>query len=205
MYSFIRIIIGCIFLLCSFIFIKKSKAIRKRLLFIVFTILSVILVTVLGFVPFENLFVTFDSPKAAYEYYFLGKSNIEMIVEGDTCDFVADRKKDNVNNILIIPKTADGWKVGIGLNIKRLDHKFSNGIVFDVYQYKDTNDYFITVFDTNGGESTISDENNTEFIPSKERYIDPLGKSFVTYYAHLTDFGPNYTVTVNGNVISFGN
>ena len=163
-----------------------------------------ILVTVLGFVPFENLFVTFDSPKAAYEYYILGKTNIELIVEGDACDFVVD-SKDKGNTILIIPKTADGWKVGIGLNIKRLDHKFSNGIVFDVYQYKDTNDYFITVFDTNGGESTISDENNTEFIPSKERYIDPLGKSFVTYYAHLTDFGPNYTVTVNGNVISFGN
>ncbi len=203
MYIIIRLIIGCIFLVCSITAIKKSKVIRKHILYIIFTSLSVLLIVVLAFLPFENLFVTFDSPKAAYEYFNLGKSNIELIVEGDSCDFIIERKNDS-DTYLIIPKTADGWKIGIGSNTKRIMQKLSNGIVLYVYQYKNTSDNFITILDTNGGESTISDEYNTKFL-SLERNNDSLGKIFVTYYAHITNFNPQYSVIVNDNKIVLGN
>lgn len=203
MYNIIRLIIGCIFLVCSITAIKNSKVIRKHILYIVFTSLSVILIVVLAFLPLENLFVTFDSPKAAYEYFNLGKSNIELIVEGDECDFIIDCKNDS-DTYLIIPKTVDGWKIGIGSNTKRIVQKLSNGIVLYVYQYKNTSDYFITILDTNGGESTISDEYNTKFL-SLERNNDSLGKTFVTYYAHITNLNPQYSVIVNDNKIVLGN
>lgn len=199
MYIIIRLIIACIFLLCSITAIKKSKVIRKHILYIIFTSLSVILIVVSAFLPFENLFVTFDSPKAAYEYFNLGKSNIELIVEGDDCDFIIDRKNGS-DTYLIIPKTADGWKIGIGLNTKRIGQYLSNGIVVYVYEYKNTNDYFITILDTNGGKSTVSDEYNTKFY-SLERNDDSLGKTFVTYYAHITNLNPQYSVIVNDNKI----
>ncbi|MBQ4569991.1 MAG: hypothetical protein IJA62_08085 [Ruminococcus sp.] len=157
----------------------------------------------LAFLPFENLFITFDSPKSVYEYYNLGKSNIELIVEGDDCDFIIDRKNDS-DTYMIIPKTAGGWKIGVGSNTKRIVQKLFDGIVLYVYQYKDTSDYFITVLDTNGGESTVSDEYNTKFF-SLERYNDSLGKFFVTYYAHITNLNPQYSVIVNDNKIVLGN
>lgn len=203
MYNIIRLIIGCIFLVCSIIAIKNFKSIRKHILYIVFTGLSVLLIVVFTFIPFENLFITFDSPKAAYEYFNLGKSNIELIVEGENCDFIVDRKNDS-DTYLIIPKTADGWKIGVGSNTKRILQKLSNGIILYVYQYKDTSDYFITILDTNGGESTISDEYNSKFF-SLERYNDSLGKNFVTYYTHITNLNPQYSVIVNGNKIVLGN
>ncbi|MBE6728395.1 MAG: hypothetical protein E7562_07095 [Ruminococcaceae bacterium] len=203
MYNIIRLIISCIFLVCSIIAIKNSKVIRKHILYIVFTSLSGILFVVLAFLPFENLFVTFDSPKAAYEYFNLGKSNIELIVEGNDSDLIINRKNGS-DTYLIIPKTADGWKIGIGSNTKRVVQKVSNGIVLYVYQYKDTSDYFITILDTNGGESTVSDEYNTKFF-SLERYNDSLEKNFVTYYAHITNLNPQYSVIVNDNKIVLGN
>lgn len=203
MYNIIRLIIGCIFFVCSITAIKKSKVIRKHILYIVFTSLSVLLIVVLTFLPFENLFITFDSPKAAYEYFNLGKSNIELIVEGDDCDFIIDRKNDS-DTYLIIPKTADGWKIGIGSNTKRIVQKLSNRIVLYVYQYKNTSEYFITILDTNGGESTISDEYNTKFL-SLERNNDSLGKTFVTYYAHITNLNLQYSVIVNDNKIVLWN
>lgn len=203
MYNIIRMIIGCIFLVCSIIAIKNFKSIRKHILYIVFTGLSVLLIVVLTFIPFENLFITFDSLKAAYEYFNLGKSNIELIVEGENCDFIVDRKNDS-DTYLIIPKTSDGWKIGVGSNTKRISQKLSNGIVLYVYQYKDTSDYFITILDTNGGESTISDEYNSKFF-SLERYNDSLGKNFVTYYTHITNLNPQYSVIVNDNKIVLGN
>ena len=202
MYIIVRLIIGCIFLVCSILAIKKSKVILKHRLYIAFTSLSVILFVALTFLPFENLFVTFDSPQAAHEYYNLGKSNIELIVEGDDCDFIIDRKNDS-NTYLIIPKTADGWKVGISSNTKTILQKISNSIVLYVYQYQNSNDYFITIFDTNGGKSTVSDEHNTKFF-SLESSNDYLGKTFVTYYAHVNNFNSQYSITVNNEKIMFG-
>ena len=203
MYNVIRLIIGCIFLLCSIIVMKNFKAISKRVLYIASSGLSVLLIVVLMFLPFENLFLTFGSPKDAYEYSNSGQSNIELIVEGDNCDLIIDRKNDS-DAYLIIPKTADGWKIGIGADTKRIAQKISDGIVIYVYQYKDTSDYFITILDTNGGESIVSDEYNTEFL-SLERYNDLLEKKFVTYYAHIANLNSQYSVTVNGNKIVLGN
>ena len=57
MYSFIRLLIGCIFLICSFVLIKRSKTVHKKALYIVFLCLSGILPTVLSFIPFENSFI----------------------------------------------------------------------------------------------------------------------------------------------------
>ena len=200
MYSVVRIIIGFVFLGLSIIVIK-IKTIRKRILNIVFTSMLIVLIAVLSFLPFENLFVTFDSAKAAYDYYNWGKSNIELVVEGNNCDLIIDRQKD-VDTYLIIPKTADGWKIGIGLDTKRVVQKVSNGITVYVHQYKNTNDYFVTIFDTNGGKATISDDYNTMFY-SLEKTNAALEKTFVVYYGHISDFDSKYHIVVNGSEIVF--
>jgi hypothetical protein len=201
MYSIIRLIIGCIFLGCAIFALKRSKSTRKRGLYVVSIFSSVLLITVLAFLPFENLFVTFDSPAAAYKYYILGASDPELILEGDSCDFVVDRE-DGVDSYLVIPKTEDGWKVGIGVNVKLIDDKFCDGISVSVYRYKNTEDYFITVCDVSGGESIISDGENSEFQMLKS-YNDPLKKDFATYFAHITSFSSGYSITVNGKNIVF--
>lgn len=202
MYIVIRLMIGCVFLVCSTIAVKRSPIARKRMRYMAFTGLSVLLVVLLHFLPFENFFVTFDSPKAAYAYSHWGKSHIALIVEGTGCDLIVDRGKDS-DTYLIVPKTAEGWKIGIGSDTKRVEQKISDGIVLYVYRYKNTNDYFITISDTNGGRAAVSDNYNTEIL-SLERYNEPLGKTFVTYYAHVAGFDPQYSVTVNGTPIVWG-
>lgn len=200
MYSIIRLIIGCIFLTCSIIVTKKSKVVCKRILYVIFLITTVVLITILSFIPLENLFITFSSPEEVYEYVNFGKSNIELVVKGNDCDFVVDRKSDS-DTYLIIPKTVDGWKIGVGSNTKRIAQKISDGIIVYVYQYKNTKDYFITIFDTNGGELQLLDDYDTEFY-SLEKKNDFLEKTFVTYYAHVSNFNPQYCVMVNGNKIT---
>ena len=203
MYNLVRLIIGCIIFACSMIAVKKSKAVNKRALRLVFAILSVVLTGLLGFFPFENLFVTSDSPKAAYNYYYtFEKSNIDLIVEGDTCDFVVERKNATEKH-LIVPKTADGWKVGLSTDIKRIVYKSSEEFLAFVYQYKNANEYFVVILDKDGGKSTISDEYNTQFL-SFEVSNDSIGYTPVTYYGHITDFNSQYSVTVDGQKIVLG-
>ena len=196
MYIIIRVIIGCIFFACTALAIRKSKVMRKRMLYAVFAGVSVLLIAVSALLPVENLFVTFDSPKSAYAYMCAGESNIALVVEGDDCDFVVDRKNDG-DTYLMIPKTVEGWKIGTGASTRRVVEKLADGIVIYVYQYKDTADYFITVFDTNGGELTLSDAQNTKFY-SLQQTNDFLEQTYTTYYAHIPSINPQYSVTVNG-------
>lgn len=81
MYSFIRLLIGCIFFICSYILIKRSKYSHNKTLYIVFLCLSGLLPTVLSFIPFENSFITFKSLDSAYHYVY-GKSDMKLVVEG---------------------------------------------------------------------------------------------------------------------------
>ena len=199
MYIVVRIIIVGVLLVFAVFAIKKTQKLRKRVCYIISLIAAMILTTVLAFLPFENLFLTFDSPDAAYMYYNSNQSPIDLIIHGKECDFVVDAKKD-ADTHLIIPKTERGWQIGIGIDTKRKTRTVSNGIVVNVYQYKNTNEYFITVLDTNGGRSNVSDNHNTNFF-SLEKNNETLQKTFVTYYAHLPDVKSSYSVFVNGNEI----
>ncbi len=201
MFIILRIILGCIFLLFSILVAKKIKKNKNRLTYLMITGISIALVIALSFFPFENLFFTFDSPNAAYEYYKLGSSKIENVIEGAECDFVVDRK-DNSDSYLIIPKTSEGWKIGIGSNTKRIEQKIADGIVIYVYQYGNTNEYFITIFDTNGEVLDLSDKYDTIFITS-EKHNEVLEKTFTTYYAYIPEFTSDYIISVNGNNIEF--
>ena len=196
MYSLIRIIIGCVLGGCA-VLRTKNKPINKVVQYVGSMLISLVLIVTLLFLPLENLAITFDSPKDAYEYYKGGKSNIKLVVDGEKCDLIVDCNGDT-EAYLIIPKNAYGWKVGIGLDTKRIVQNVSNGIITYVYQYKNTNDYFITVFDVTGKEINISDNCKSEFY-SLEKHNDFLSKTYITYYAHISNFNPQYKLLVNGN------
>lgn len=200
MYSFIRLLIGCIFLICSYILIKRSKYSHNKTLYIVFLCLSGLLPTVLSFIPFENSFITFKSLDSAYHYVY-GKSDIELVVEGDDCDFVVGSQKDKDKvTYAFMPKTADGWKASKNINAKRIIVQNYDFGFLDVYQSKGTKDYFITILNKTDKDLIISDKYNSEFEPliSGE---DSLGQMYTTYYAHIPNFDSSYSLTVNGTEI----
>lgn len=200
MFGIVRIIIGCIIFGCAAVLVRKSKVTGKPMWFAVCIGISLALTVALAFLPFENLFVTFRSPQDAYQYYTFGKPNIVLVIEGEACDLVVDRKNASETH-LIIPKTADGWKIGMGRDTKKIAQTFADGISVDVYQYKDTAVFFITVFNSNGGGATVSDAYGTKFY-ALEKTNDLLGKTFVTYYGALSSFDSQYWVEVNGNKLS---
>lgn len=203
MFGIIRLIIGFILLAFSVIVISKTKASGKRALYVVAVCFSVLLTTVLMFLPFENAFMTFDSAEEAYSYVNFGKSEAMLVVEGNDSDLVVERE-DNVYKYLIVPKTEDGWQVGIGSDTKMIEQRISEGISVHVYQYKDTNDYFITVLDTNGGALEISDSCSSEFV-FLETANESVEKTFFTYYAHISEFNAEYCINANGVDIIFQN
>ena len=200
-FAIIRIIFGSIAFIICFLLIRKSQVIHKHRWSIVALVVAVILTTISALIPFENAFITFSSPASSYNYNNSG--NVKLIVDGEKTDFVVGVKGD-ADVYLIIPKSSDGWKLGMGLDTKRTFQTISNGIVIYMYQYKNTDDYYITILDTNGGSTDIADNRNSEFR-YLEKFNDTLGKSFFTYYAYINNYDDQYVVTVNGNSIKIQN
>lgn len=194
----IRIVFFVIIFAICVLLIWKSRLIHKRRWYLSALAVTIVLTTLSAFVPIENAFITFSSPTAAFEHINTG--NVKLIVNGEETDFVV-AEKGNADSYLIIPKAGNGWKMGLGTDTKRIAHKFSNGVSIEVYQYKNTGDYYITVLNTEGGMLEISDNHNSEFS-----YLDKqnasLNETFYTYYAYVKNFDAQYILTVNGKTIS---
>ncbi len=166
-------------------------------------VLAIAFITALAFVPVENAFCRFRSAEDVYKYYLSGETRTDAVIEGENSDFVVG-VRNGTRTYLIVPKTENGWKLAAGKDTRKIARSFSEGISVYVYQYKDTQDYFITILDTNGGSSRILDDNHTAFYALAETN-DALGKTYVTYYAYIPGWTSQYRLTVNGVEIQWNN
>ena len=177
MYGLIRLCIGCIVFGC--IKLKFKELIKTRRYKIYILAIAAIFSLIFMFIPFENLFITFSSPEKVFNYCYTKKTKVKLVVEGKDSDLVIG-EDDDAHIYLIVPKVANGWKIGMWTNTKLISYEMYNNISVDVYQYKNTNDYFVSILDMNGGYSQITDSFQSEFS-ALEQPIDVLEKTYVTY------------------------
>ena len=159
------------------------------------------LTAVLWFLPFENGFITFDSPEAAYEYCHLGSSDIALVIEGNGCDFIVDCRGD-AKEYAMIPKTSVGWKIGVGTDAQIIAQDIFDDVVVYVYRYKESADFFVTVQGINGDDMNVTDVYGSQFHSLETNGVS--SERTVICYAHLSDFGADYRMTVNGTEIKLG-
>lgn len=197
MYGLIRLCIGCIVFGC--IKLKFKELIKTRRYKIYILAIAAIFSLIFMFIPFENLFITFSSPEKVFNYCYTKKTKVKLVVEGKDSDLVIG-EDDDAHIYLIVPKVANGWKIGMWTNTKLISYEMYNNISVDVYQYKNTNDYFVSILDMNGGYSQITDSFQSEFS-ALEQPIDVLEKTYVTYCTNIQDFTDEYWVNVNGEKI----
>lgn len=203
MFIIARVAVGCIVFVVLNVFIAKNSTKRKRAWRLVSVIVSVLLISALYFLPLENLFMTFDSPQEVYRYVNVGKENIELMVEGESSTLIVGCQNDTYRHS-IIPKTTKGWKLGTSVQTKKIFQKVSDEILIEVYQYKDTSDYYIAVLSFTGGALEIIDSDNSVFY-SLEKENDFQENTFVSYYAYTSRFDSQYCLTVDGIKYSFAN
>lgn len=162
--------------------------------FIVITIAYIIS----GFILIENIFITFSSLESAFKYTKSG--NIKMIVSGETTSMVLSENK-NIKSYTIFPKTDKGWKLGTGIEQKNIITKNVDFNTVFVYNYKDTSDYYVVIWDIS--ESTpnntlkISD-NRGSIFKSLSNNEDVRN---ATYVAYVSNLGDDYEININGKKV----
>ena len=198
MFEIIRFIFAVIVIAICYFLIRKSKLINKRRWFIITTVIVIMLATILYYIPIENAFVTFSSPESALRYF--NKSKIKLVINGEKSTLVVGENR-GVKTHEIIPRSNDGWKLDTRFNMKTVIKNYLDGNIIDVYQYKDSSDYYITVYNTKGGESQISDNRNSDFF-SLHKTEDKIDKTYYTYYTYVKDIDDQYILTINGKEVS---
>lgn len=189
-----------VFLICFFI-LRKSQVIKKNKNTIILFVVIVILMITSTFFPIENAFMTFSSPESVYNYMNYG--NVKLVIDGNKTSLVIG-EKETTDIYMIIPKADNGWKLGLGIDTKIIMQKISGENIIYIYQYKNSDDYYITVFNTNGNLLNISDNCNSDFFYSGNTN-DVLNKDFYTYCAYINHFNDEYCISVNDQTIKIVN
>lgn len=199
MFTVVRIVIGCATFGGLFLWIKASGNANERKKYILAATIALALTTISAFLPFENLFMTFDTPESVYHYVNSPALDVKLVVEGQNCDLVIG-DNGGTDVYLIVPKTTDGWKLGLGADTKRIMQKIVDGVVVYIYQYKDTEDYFVAVLDGNDREPIIEDARNSTFF-TLEHENNASNTMLDTYIASVPNLDQQYWVRVNGREI----
>lgn len=200
MFGFVRLALGAVLGICIAALAKKLWGRPGRKFYFLVAVITTLFITLSAFVPFENAFITFKSPEAAYKYFHPGTSEIELVLDGQHSSFVIGSKGDS-DIVYIVPKASGGWKVGLGSYTKLTMHKIVGNLVIDIYQYRNTSDYYISIFSADGTPLELSDTYGSIFIPL-EKFIYELGESYITYFAAIPSMEAQYRLSVNSVYIS---
>ena len=190
LYSISRILISVLLLAVCIFVIKKKISFNKQRLFTGIAIFCCFCVAaVLELIPYENSFISFDTPEKAIQYY--SNNDIENILYGkDTC-LVLTSGKSNTRQIL--NKKNKGWNIQTEFNIKKTNMKPIGTDYAYILSIEESTDRYILVRNVSGKELELYDNLNSEFTQAN------TGE----YYAYLSDFSDEYILYVDGEEVRF--
>lgn len=165
--------------------------------------IAVIIIVFFGFSaaiawPFENLFVSFDSPEAAYRY--LKDNPIIQVVDGkDTTLVVAEGSQ-------IIPKAdeTDGnagrWKLPVP-NATTFQYKdVEHDVLVFLYHYKGSSEYYLRAQTMTTESVLVSDSLTSDFVFFEKR-IPLTDQKSVECFAYIPNPPKDYWVKINDQTI----
>lgn len=201
-YTFIRIVIGLVIGIGLFLILKKIQIKKKCYLNFLPIVTVLILFYALYCIPIENLFVNFTSPEKAFHYLYSG--DVIETIDGNSSTMILYKNND-VHSQTIIPKKNNGWKLDVfQFNVSILSKTIDRHII-NVYKARDTDDYYVTVWDTFTNDIVnVSDSKGSNFQYIEEENKATLDKN-VTYFAYVKDLDDNYSIIINGKSISLTN
>lgn len=196
-FDLIRFVVWLSVFIVCLIVVKQTSLKNKRKWTILLSAVILILWFISSFIPVENVFVTFHSPTAAYQYTHVEKA--QLTVEGDNTDLVVGGD-DTTITFAILRKENGGWKLENKFNAETIYSNYSKGVSVDVYRHKETGDCYIAVFMTNYDTNDIKDNYNTTFSFYDFSENSASANTFYSAYAFIGALETNYELNVNGVV-----
>lgn len=134
-------------------------------------------------------FIPFTSPEEAYRSVY--GENPVLVIEGVESDCIVGNKKT-----VYLNKSEKGWNVPI-INISITKGiKCVDSTTVYVSQYNFSNEYYVTVLDSENSSLEIEDNRNSMFYKSSSD-----DKNSCIYHTYVNKINKEYQITVNGEKI----
>ncbi|MBR5451652.1 MAG: hypothetical protein IKV36_01515 [Clostridia bacterium] len=193
----IRVAIALVLFIAAALIMKIKFRQKDKKMYLVALLCSVIVGYALFFVAVEDPFLTFPTRQDAL--FYVTNTTATRIIEGKSSDWVIS-KNDDKNTMLMVPKTEKGYKVSLGSYVVRAEQYADDNVFFNIYRFKNSNDYYMMLTDLNNGYTEITDSCNSVF--QYEEVTDKDLGTYCVYYCYVDGFDKNYTVTVGGKTYS---
>lgn len=179
---------------------RKRKGVRSKYFLTIAMIGMIILFIFSGIFPFENIFISFDTPENALDYWTTHGKIIHIIDGEDSC-LVVYYAKDSESKIGLeyFPKDDSGYKLPTVLTKKIIICKFTNNGLIELDYIRGTNDYYIYGdYHANDDCPAIADEIGTKFINQKDTSIENLH----SFYGYINGKLPKpYKINIDGETV----
>ena len=195
LYNLVRFFVFGICFLISFILVKKLSLSKKKAAFIF--IVSYIVYAVIAITPFENAFVSFESPEEAFKYSKFGK--IIMVTEAEESSMVAYQKNGKTYSSFVTYKKGGEYKLAQDWCVKKIHNKSTDSLKFSIYKIDGTSDYYLKVFGFASEKETLSDSNSKVF----DLNYEIKNGNYYYYSLFAIDFSSEYKLYFNGETIVF--
>ena len=192
-YGLARMLISAIILILSFIL--KNKFTKRKILFGFLCL--VIVIAMLWVTPLENLFVSFYSPQAVFEY--AGQGEIVDIIEGSESAALITKKKEGVFSTYFVMKQENKYKIAPVNAATKISTQYYDSVALYIYHVRETDDYYLRIWGTVSKEMELSDTENTDFSIIYESFSN---KQMINVLEKI-DFSAEYHCFINGNEITF--
>lgn len=177
-----------------FCFIKRiTKKIDKHWNSIVFSCVAGIFLIIGSILFIRQHFIPFSSPEDAYKYVYGGETFI--VIEGSESDYIIGNK-----DAKYLEKSEKGWTVPmINISVTKGIKRIGSTTIY-VSQYNFSEDYYVTVLDSEKSSLEIGDNRNSTFYKSNNDENFSGEKSCI-YYAYVNKINNEYTITVDGEEV----
>lgn len=174
--------------------LKKRKIWRKRI-FIIMSLLLFSFVELSGIAPIENIFLTFETPEAAINYYTMYREVLDVIYGKESCMVVYINTR-NEYEVQYFPKTNEGYKLPSVWTVKRVSYYISAEGTFDINQIWGTNDYYLSGIYTFPEDIPELSDNIGTFFKCIELQDANIEGTYYNY-AYLQGFTDNYILMIS--------
>ena len=140
------------------------------------------------FLPIENMFVAFSSGEQVYEYVN-GNADIIAEIEGEESSLVVENE-NGTYKYLIVRKNQNKWYVDTGINTKTIINEIRDNVLITIYQYGNTNDYYVEVASLYGDTIQIVDNKSSTFVEVNKG----ANNSHRLYYAYVKSIDDTYEI-----------
>lgn len=194
--SLVKALAGIVFFVVFLLTLRtRSKKRRKQNIVILFV--TALVVFVLALFRIENVFYSFPTVDSVAEY--VGAKDVLGIVDGKESSMIVYAEDAETIRTMIVPKGADGHKIGNDVDKKMVASDITRGYIVEVWKSRKCCDHYILVSGISDvPEVRVEDSAHSAFVISKEDVTVKEWKlTKFTAFAFVEHYEDGYSVTIN--------